>query len=367
AGVSWVRSGWPCWRWEEASSRQRRMALPAVRRTTPLVNMLASGRAGLSCMVVVERMVSTTPQTTSTRALSSSTRQSEKPPLFRSSIWSRLRMQFMSWIAELSSCFSSTSRARRQSVVPTASRHSPDRLLVLYSRMMPPIPQHRMDFLGSWNHQSSTCSSKMAASFLSCVFHLKKSRREDIIKQRPCSPEPNNPLPNPGPWLLQTGLKTFPCLPHNSPMQLEHRSVTHARLQGDFHALLGDLSLRQGRVSCLPSPVCPAQRLLAHRCPQESACSWCWQQGRDGAEASPSWDKAPFTAPASHAPSSASASCHQLALLPRMTSGDGGQDRGLTLSVQSLEERELPLLHVPSLVPTPALLAVPPPKFPTEI
>uniref|UniRef100_A0A8C9NL46 Uncharacterized protein n=1 Tax=Serinus canaria TaxID=9135 RepID=A0A8C9NL46_SERCA len=144
----------PCSSWRAArrqevhsrySSRQRRMALPAVRRMTPLVNMLASGRAGLSCMVVVERMVSTTPQTSSTRALSSSTRQSEKPPLLR----------------KLSSCFSSTSRARRQSVVPTASRHSPDRLLVLYSRMMPPIPQHRMDFLGSWNHQSSTCSSKI--------------------------------------------------------------------------------------------------------------------------------------------------------------------------------------------------------------
>uniref|UniRef100_A0A8B9SFP2 Uncharacterized protein n=1 Tax=Anas platyrhynchos TaxID=8839 RepID=A0A8B9SFP2_ANAPL len=164
-GAAWPRE------WQEThlgvprgagrSSRQRRMTLPETRRTIPLVNMLASGRAGLSCMVVVERMVSTTPQTSSTRALSSSTRQSDKPPLFRSSIWSRLRMQFMSWIAELSSCFSSTSRARRQSVVPTASRHSPDRLLVLYSRMMPPIPQHRMDFLGSWNHQSSTCSSRM--------------------------------------------------------------------------------------------------------------------------------------------------------------------------------------------------------------
>uniref|UniRef100_A0A8C3B254 Uncharacterized protein n=1 Tax=Cairina moschata TaxID=8855 RepID=A0A8C3B254_CAIMO len=161
-GAAWPRE-WqePCLGVPRGSSRQRRMTLPATRRTIPLVNMLASGRAGLSCMVVVERMVSTTPQTSSTRALSSSTRQSDKPPLFRSSIWSRLRMQFMSWIAELSSCFSSTSRASRQSVVPTASRHSPDRLLVLYSRMMPPIPQHRMDFLGSWNHHSSTCSSRM--------------------------------------------------------------------------------------------------------------------------------------------------------------------------------------------------------------
>lgn len=36
-----------------------------------------------------------------------------------------------------------------------------------------------------------------AVSFLSFVFHLKKSRREDIIKQRPCSPVPNNAVPNP--------------------------------------------------------------------------------------------------------------------------------------------------------------------------
>jgi len=113
----------------------------------------------------------------------------------------------------------------------------------------------------------------------------------------------------------------------------------------------------------------PHSELLAHRCPRDSACSWCWQQGRVGAEAGPSWDKAPFTAPTPHAPSSASASCHQLALLPRTTTtaGGGGQDRGLTLPVQSLEERELPLLHFLSPGPAPAPPLVPSPKFPTEL
>lgn len=81
--------------------------------------------------------------------------------------------------------------------------------------------------------------------------------------------------------------------------------------------------------------------------------------GQDGAEASPSGDKAPFTAPASHAPSSASASCHQLALLPGVTAGGGGLGWGLTLPVQLLEQGELPLLHVLSPIPAPAPPAVP--------
>lgn len=37
-----------------------------------------------------------------------------------------------------------------------------------------------------------------------------------------------------------------------------------------------------------------------------------------------------------------------------MTAGGGGQDWGLTLPVQLLEELELPGLHVLSPVPTPA-------------
>lgn len=170
-----------------------------------------------------------------------------------------------------------------------------------------------------------------ALSFLSFAFHLKKSRREDIMKQRPCSPVPNNPVPNPGPWLLQAGLQTLLCFPHRSPVCW--RADQLHIFPGDLHVLRGNPSLPQGRAS---SAVCPAQRLLAHCCPKDSACSWCWQQGRDRAEAGPSWDKAPFTALASHAPSSASASCHQLALLPR--TGGGGQDQGLTLPLQWLEE-----------------------------
>uniref|UniRef100_A0A452IGK4 Uncharacterized protein n=1 Tax=Gopherus agassizii TaxID=38772 RepID=A0A452IGK4_9SAUR len=166
-----------------------RMTAPAVMRLTPLVNMLARGREALSCMVVVERTVRTTPHTSSTRALSSSTTQSEKPPLFSSSIWFRLRMQFMSWIAELSSCFRSTSKARRQSVVPTASRHSPDRLL------------HKMDFLGSLNHHSSTCSSRITLSRLQAVLtaHSRGSWHLSIKSQCATllSPSTSGPLYNP--------------------------------------------------------------------------------------------------------------------------------------------------------------------------
>lgn len=108
--------------------------------------------------------------------------------------------------------------------------------------------------------------------------------------------------------------------------------ISHARLPRRHPHTAGGPQPDPRVNSCLPSPACPAQRLLAHRCPQDSACSWCWQQGRDGAEAGPSWDKAPFTALASHVPSSASASCHQLSLLPRLTVGGGGQDQGFNPS-----------------------------------
>uniref|UniRef100_A0A8C3R5C3 Uncharacterized protein n=1 Tax=Cyanoderma ruficeps TaxID=181631 RepID=A0A8C3R5C3_9PASS len=212
----------------EYSSRQRRMALPAVSRMTPLVNMLASGRAGLSCMVVVERMVSTTPQTSSTRALSSSTRQSEKPPLFR----------------KLSSCFSSTSRARRQSVVPTASRHSPDRLLVLYSRMMPPIPQHRMAFLGSWNHQSSTCSSKIFLWMWSAsagVRGLLSSASSGMVSSWVKTEVAQMNLQPYSKW------RTLLCFPHRSPVCW--RTDQPHVFPGNLHVLWGNPSLPQGRVS----------------------------------------------------------------------------------------------------------------------
>lgn len=147
---------------------------------------------------------------------------------------------------------------------------------------------------------------------------------------------------------------------------MEHRSATHV-FPGDLHALRGTSACPKDKAPVSPA-LLPRSEATGTSLPQDSACSWCWQQGRDGAEAGPSWDKAPFTAQASHAPSSASASCHQLALLPRteQTVGGGGQGWGLTLPVQSLEERELPLLHILSPVPTPAPPAVPPPTSPTE-
>uniref|UniRef100_A0A8B9EQQ0 Uncharacterized protein n=1 Tax=Anser cygnoides TaxID=8845 RepID=A0A8B9EQQ0_ANSCY len=234
-------AAWPRERQEPrpGSSRQRRMTLPATRRTIPLVNMLASGRAGLSCMVVVERMVSTTPQTSSTRALSSSTRQSDKPP----------------------SCFSSTSRARRQSVVPTASRHSPDRLLVLYSRMMPPIPQHRMDFLGSWNHQSSTCSSRMFLWMWSASAGVRGVLSS--ASSGMAGGWGGGHAPRLGPHA--SSQETSPCCRVTSacpdPASSPCKALARESLQ-------------------LPNPACPTQRQLARHCPRGPACSWCWQRGR---------------------------------------------------------------------------------------
>lgn len=105
-----------------------------------------------------------------------------------------------------------------------------------------------------------------AVSFLSCVFHLKESRREDVIKQRPCSPVPNNPLPNPGPWLLQAGLQTLLHFPHKS--HLCWRTDQPLVFPGDLHALRGTPACPKGESPASPVPCAPLRgcwHIAAHR------------------------------------------------------------------------------------------------------
>lgn len=105
------------------------------------------------------------------------------------------------------------------------------------------------------------------------------------------------------------------------------------------------------KVSLLPpQPLVPCSEATGTSLPAGLCLQLVLAAGQGRSRGRSPWDKAPFTALASHAPSSASASCHQLALLPRRTAGGGGQDQGLTLPVQSLEEREMPLLHALSPV-----------------
>uniref|UniRef100_A0A8C6LV56 Uncharacterized protein n=1 Tax=Nothobranchius furzeri TaxID=105023 RepID=A0A8C6LV56_NOTFU len=87
---------------------------------------------------------STVPHRLTARPTARISAGSALPPLFSCSIRCRLCTQFMSWIAELRSCLSNTARARRQRVVPTPRRHSPDRLVVVDSRPTPPSPNPTM-------------------------------------------------------------------------------------------------------------------------------------------------------------------------------------------------------------------------------
>uniref|UniRef100_A0A3B1K3I7 Uncharacterized protein n=1 Tax=Astyanax mexicanus TaxID=7994 RepID=A0A3B1K3I7_ASTMX len=105
---------------------------------------------------------SAAPQTIRARPVASRSRGSMKPPLRSCRILLRLRMQPMSCTAELSSCFSRTASASRQSVEPTASRHraeGPVTEPAEDSTKTPARPRPRTSTQGSPNHHSSTGSS----------------------------------------------------------------------------------------------------------------------------------------------------------------------------------------------------------------
>uniref|UniRef100_A0A8C7ZW80 Uncharacterized protein n=1 Tax=Oryzias sinensis TaxID=183150 RepID=A0A8C7ZW80_9TELE len=130
---------------------------------------------GFGIWLTKARCRRTPPQINSDSPVIKTTRRSDRPPLFSMSIRCRLRTQFMSCTAELSSCLRRTPRASRHRAVPTPSRHSLDTLVVVERRPTPPRPQPRIK--RSLNHHSSTCSSRMLFLASSCPLKLTKGRQ----------------------------------------------------------------------------------------------------------------------------------------------------------------------------------------------
>ena len=119
-------------------------APPPASKTTPEMYMSLRAWPGFGMWFTRARCRRTPPQINSDNPVIKTTRRSDKPPLFSMLILCRLRMQFMSCTAELSSCLSRTPRASRQRAVPTPSRHSLETLVVVDRRPTPPRPHPRI-------------------------------------------------------------------------------------------------------------------------------------------------------------------------------------------------------------------------------
>ncbi|TNN41574.1 hypothetical protein EYF80_048262 [Liparis tanakae] len=119
-------------------------APPPASKTTPEMYMSLRAWPGFGMWLASARRSRTPPQITSDNPVIKTTSRSDKPPLFNTLIRRRLRTQFMSCTAELSSCLSRTPNASRQRVVPTPSRHSLETLVVVERRPTPPSPQPRI-------------------------------------------------------------------------------------------------------------------------------------------------------------------------------------------------------------------------------
>uniref|UniRef100_A0A3P9HAV6 Uncharacterized protein n=1 Tax=Oryzias latipes TaxID=8090 RepID=A0A3P9HAV6_ORYLA len=152
-------------------------------KTTPEMYMSLRAWPGFGIWLTRARCRRTPPQINSDSPVIKTTRRSDRPPLFSMSIRCRLRTQFMSCTAELSSCLRRTPRARRHRAVPTPSRHSLDTLVVVERRPTPPSPQPRIK--RSLNHHSSTCSSRMLSSFTELTVRQFRQNTLSPLKAHP--------------------------------------------------------------------------------------------------------------------------------------------------------------------------------------
>uniref|UniRef100_A0A7N6AS19 Uncharacterized protein n=1 Tax=Anabas testudineus TaxID=64144 RepID=A0A7N6AS19_ANATE len=132
-------------------------APPPATRTTPEMYMSLRAWPGFGMWLTRARCSRTAPQINSDSPVIKTTSRSDKPPLFNMSIRCRLRTQFMSCTAELSSCLSKTPRASKHRAVPAPNRHSLETLVVVERSPTPPNPQPRMRRTAT----HSTCSSRM--------------------------------------------------------------------------------------------------------------------------------------------------------------------------------------------------------------